>query len=145
MQEITFSMIKPDATARNLTGAILQKLELAGLKLVAGRLLIMDMALSKEFYEEHQDRAFFSVLLNFIQSGPVFAMALKGEGAIAHVRELMGHTDPKKALPGTLRACYGENIERNSIHGSDSIESAKRELKLLFPHLKEAGQETTSL
>ena len=135
MQELTFSMVKPDATARHLTGAILQKLESEGLQLMAGRLLIMDRALSTEFYKEHKDRPFFSSLLSFIQSGPVFAMALKGEGAIAHVRELMGHTDPKKAGSGTLRALYGENIERNSIHGSDSKESAKRELKLLFPKL----------
>ena len=137
MMETTFSMIKPDATARNLIGAMLQKLESAGLKLVAGRLLIMEEALAKEFYKEHQERPFFSSLVSFIQSGPVFAMALKGEGAIAQLRELMGHTNPKDATHGTLRALYGENIERNSIHGSDSIESAKRELKLLFPELKE--------
>ena len=135
MQEITFSMIKPDGTARNLIGAILQKLESVGLKLVAGRLLVMSPELSKEFYKEHKEQPFFSSLLSFIQSGPVFAMALKGEKAQAHMREIMGHTDPKKALPGTLRALYGESIERNSIHGSDSLESAKRELMLFFPHI----------
>ena len=132
MKEITFSLIKPDATVRGLTGALLQKLEREHLTLVAGRLLRMESALAEEFYKEHSQRPFFPSLLKFIQSGPVFVMALQGEEAVSRVRKLMGHTDPAKALPGTLRALYGENVERNSIHGSDSLKSAKRELSLFF-------------
>ncbi len=132
MKEITFSLVKPDATARGLTGVFLQKLEGEHLTLVAGRLLRMESALAEEFYKEHSQRPFFPSLLKFIQSGPVFVMALQGEEAIARVRKLMGHTDPAKALPGTLRALYGESVERNSIHGSDSLKSAKRELALFF-------------
>ena len=132
MKEITFSLIKPDATVRGLTGALLQKLEREYLTLVAGRLLRMESALAEEFYKEHSQRPFFPSLLKFIQSGPVFVMALQGEEAVSRVRKLMGHTDPAKALPGTLRALYGENVERNSIHGSDSLKSAKRELSLFF-------------
>ena len=132
MIEQTFSLIKPDATVRGLTGAILQKLESEGLKLVKARLLMINKKLSEEFYQEHRDKPFFSSLLKFIQSGPVFAMALEGEDAVACVRKMMGHTDPEKALPGTLRALYGESVERNSIHGSDSLVSAKRELSLFF-------------
>ena len=129
---VTFSMIKPDATARNLIGAILQKLESGGLKMQSGRLVCMTPSLCENFYQEHKDKVFFKSLVKFILSGPVFAMALSGENAIEKVREIMGHTDPAQAHPGTIRALYGESIERNSIHGSDSLQSAHRELALFF-------------
>ena len=131
-EECTFCMIKPDATARNLTGAILQKLEEQGLRLKAGRLTRLTPGLCENFYQEHKQKPFFKSLVEFILSGPVFVMALSGEEAIAKTRQIMGHTDPRCAKPGTVRALYGESIERNSIHGSDSIESAERELTLFF-------------
>ena len=130
--EVTFSMIKPDATARNLIGAIIEKLESAGLKLQAARLINMDLKLCRIFYQDHKEKPFFDSLVQFILSGPVFVMALSGENAVAKTREIMGSTDPAKALSGTLRALYGESIERNSIHGSDSLESAQKELALFF-------------
>ena len=130
--EITFSMIKPDATARNLVGAIIQKLESEGLKLHAGRLTRISPSLCETFYQDHKSKVFFKSLVSFILSGPVFVMALKGEKAVEKLREIMGHTDPAQARPGTIRALYGESIERNSIHGSDSMPSAVRELSLFF-------------
>jgi len=130
--DVTFSMIKPDATARGLIGAVIQKLEVAGLRMRAGKLIHIDPALCETFYQEHKDKVFFKSLVQFILSGPVFVMALKGENAVEKVREIMGHTNPAQASPGTIRALYGESMERNSIHGSDSLESAKRELALFF-------------
>ncbi len=134
-QNITFSMIKPDAVSRGLIGAILQKLESKGLRMRAGKLIRMDKTLSEAFYQDHKTKPFFDSLVQFVSSGPVFVMALEGENAVAKTRELMGHTDPSQALPGTIRSLYGENIERNSIHGSDSEENAKKELKLFFEEL----------
>ncbi len=125
-------MIKPDATVRNLVGAIIQKLESEGLKLQAGRLTSMTPSLCETFYQDHKSKVFFKSLVNFMLSGPVFVMALKGEKAVERVREIMGHTDPAQARPGTIRALYGESIERNSIHGSDSLSNAERELALFF-------------
>lgn len=130
--EFTFSMIKPDATSRNLIGAIVQKLESASLTVRAARLMNMESSLCKTFYKDHEEKPFFNSLVEFILSGPVFIMALNGENAIAKTREIMGHTDPAQAKPGTIRALYGESIERNSIHGSDSLQSAQRELSLFF-------------
>ena len=132
VQETTFSMIKPDASARNLIGVILQKLESEGLILKAGRLLHLSPSLLEIFYQEHKERPFFQSLQKYMLSGPVFVMALSGKDAVIRVRKIMGHTDPQKADSGTLRALYGESIERNSIHGSDSLISAKKELKLFF-------------
>ena len=134
--EVTFSMIKPDATSRNLIGSIVQKLESAGLKVRAAQLMNMESALCKTFYQDHKNRPFFNSLVQFILSGPVFVMALSGENAIAKTREIMGHTDPAQAKPGTIRALYGESIERNSIHGSDSLESAQKELALFFNEME---------
>ncbi|MDE0120065.1 MAG: nucleoside-diphosphate kinase [Bdellovibrionales bacterium] len=130
--DTTFSMIKPDATARNLVGAIIQKLESEGLKLQAGRLTRITPSLCETFYQDHKSKPFFKSLINFMLSGPVFVMALKGEKAVEKVRKIMGHTDPAQARPGTIRALYGESIERNSIHGSDSLPNADRELALFF-------------
>ena len=129
---VTFSMIKPDATARGLIGAIIQKLESGGLRMRAGRLMRMEASFCETFYQEHKDKVFFKSLVQFILSGPVFVMALSGENAVEQVRKIMGHTDPTQADAGTIRALYGESIERNSIHGSDSLESSKRELNLFF-------------
>ena len=129
---VTFSMIKPDATARGLIGAIVQKLESGGLRMRTGRLMYIDASLCEIFYQEHKEKVFFKSLVQFVLSGPVFVMALSGENAVEQVRKIMGHTDPAQADPGTIRALYGESIERNSIHGSDSLESAKRELNLFF-------------
>ena len=134
--ELTFSMIKPDATSRNLIGAIVQKLESAGLTLRAAQLMNMNSSLCKAFYQEHKEKPFFNSLVKFVLSGPVFVMALSGEDAIAKTREIMGHTDPAQAKPNTIRALYGESIERNSIHGSDSMESAQRELALFFDEME---------
>lgn len=131
-ETVTFSMIKPDATVRGLIGVIIQKLELGGLRMRAGRLMQMDAALCKTFYQDHKDKPFFPSLVQFILSGSVFVMALSGEEAVERTRKIMGHTDPAQADPGTIRALYGESIERNSIHGSDSLESAQRELSLFF-------------
>lgn len=136
MEEITFVMIKPDATARNLIGAIVQKLESSGLKIQEGRLMRMSESVCKTFYQEHKERSFFNSLVEFMLSGPVFIMALSGVNAVAKARKVMGHTDPAQAEEGTIRALYGESIERNSIHGSDSLESAKRELNLIFNKTK---------
>lgn len=131
-KEVTFAMIKPNATARSLIGAIIQILESKGLQLCDAKLIKMDKDTCETFYKEHKEKVFFNSLVDFILSGPVFVMALKGKDAILKTREIMGHTDPKKAKPGTIRALYGESIEKNSIHGSDSPASAKRELALFF-------------
>ena len=132
MQEVTFSMIKPDATSRNLIGAIVQKLEEEGLKVKAAQLRYLSVDLCKIFYQEHKDKPFFSSLIEYVSSGPVFVMALSGEPAVKKLRTLIGYTDPQKADKGTIRALYGESIERNSIHGSESPQSAERELGLMF-------------
>ena len=131
-QEITFCMIKPDAVKRNLIGAMIQKLESEGLALCAGQLIRMPRDKCEIFYQEHKEKPFFTSLVEFILSGPVFVMALKGGNAVAKTRKIMGATDPAKASAGTLRALYGQSVEQNSIHGSDSLESAERELSLFF-------------
>ena len=131
-EQVTFAMIKPDAVARNLIGAIIQKLENSGLKLRAGRFLKMDRSVCEEFYAEHKQKPFFSSLVDYVLSGSVFVMALSGLDAVKKAREIIGHTDPAKAEPQTIRALYGESIEKNSIHGSDSVPSASRELSLFF-------------
>lgn len=136
MEEMTFAMIKPDATARNLIGAIIQKLESRGLKMQEGRLMKMSESVCRTFYQEHKEKPFFNSLVEFMLSGPVFIMALSGINAVAKTRKIMGHTDPAQAEEGTIRALYGESIEKNSIHGSDSLESAQRELNLLFHKTK---------
>ena len=125
-------MIKPDAVKRNLIGALIQRLESEGLELCAGQLIQMPRDKCEIFYQEHKEKPFFNSLVEFILSGPVFVMALKAENAVAKTRKIMGATDPAKASSGTLRALYGQSVEQNSIHGSDSLESAERELSLFF-------------
>ncbi|MFO1187617.1 MAG: nucleoside-diphosphate kinase [Alphaproteobacteria bacterium] len=132
MAERTFSIIKPDATQRNITGKVVTRLEEGGLKVVAQRRIRMSQAQAEGFYAVHKERPFFKDLVKFMTSGPVVVQVLEGPNAVARNREIMGATDPKKAAPGTIRALYGESIERNSVHGSDSPENAKIEIEFFF-------------
>ncbi|XVN42438.1 MAG: nucleoside-diphosphate kinase [Candidatus Rickettsia vulgarisii] len=131
-QEYTFSMIKPDATKRNLIGKINSYLEAAGLKIVAQRMVILSKEQAEEFYAEHKARGFFDSMIKSITSGPVVLQVLKGDNAILKNREIMGATNPDDAKPGTIRKDFAENIEANSVHGSDSTESANREVDFFF-------------
>jgi nucleoside-diphosphate kinase len=130
--ERTFSIIKPDATRRNLTGQINAILEQAGLRIVAQKRIHMTVAQAESFYGVHAARPFFRDLVTFMTSGPVVVQVLEGENAVARNREVMGATDPKKADPGTIRAQFAENIEANSVHGSDSPENAAIEIAYFF-------------
>jgi len=130
--ERTFSIIKPDATARNLTGKIIAKLEDAGLRVVASKRIRMTKAQAEGFYAVHKDRPFYGDLVQFMTSGPVVVQVLEGENAIAKNREVMGATNPEQAAAGTIRAEFAENIERNSVHGSDGPATAKDEIAFFF-------------
>ena len=130
--ERTFSIIKPDATRRNLTGKINAKFEEAGLKIVAQRRIQMSQAQAEKFYEEHKGRPFFGELTQFMSSGPIVLQVLEGDGAIAKYREVMGATDPAKAAEGTIRKMFANSVGENSVHGSDAPASAKREIELNF-------------
>ena len=130
--ERTFSIIKPDATRRNLTGRINAKFEEAGLRIVAQRRAKITRVQAEEFYGVHRERPFFGGLVGFMTSGPVVLQVLEGEDAIAANRRIMGATDPKKADPGTIRAEFAEDIEANSVHGSDSAENAATEIAFFF-------------
>lgn len=130
--EQTFVMVKPDGLQRNLTGNIISRLENKGLKLKALKLMKVSKSLAETHYEEHKDKPFYQSLINYITSGPVVAMVWEGESAIDVCRKLMGETDPKKALPGTIRGDFGLTVGANIVHGSDSPESAKREIDLFF-------------
>lgn len=130
--ERTLSIIKPDATARNLTGRIIAKLEEAGLRVVAQKRVRWTQKEAQEFYAVHKERPFFNDLVKFMTSGPIVLQVLEGEDAVARYRTIMGATDPKKAEPGTIRAEFAESIERNCVHGSDSLENAKREIRMCF-------------
>lgn len=130
--ERTFSIIKPDATRRNITGNIIAALEGAGLRVIAQKRLRLTLEQAEGFYDVHRDRPFFADLVAFMTSGPVVLQVLEGEDAIARNRDIMGATDPAKAAPGTIRALYGESIEANSVHGSDSGETAAREVTFFF-------------
>ena len=130
--EYTFSIIKPDITARNLTGTVNSFLELSGLKIVAQKMCILTKQQAKDFYKEHCDRPFFNDLIEQITAGPVVLQVLKGKNAIKLNREIMGDTDPRNAADGTIRKKLGLSIGQNSIHGSDSAESALREINFFF-------------
>jgi nucleoside-diphosphate kinase len=132
MIETTFSIIKPNAVKKNAIGPIIALFEKNGLKVSAAKLVRLTKAKCEEFYAEHKERPFFGELVTFMTSGPVLLMALTGENAVTRNREIMGATDPKKAAPGTIRALYGDNVGENAVHGSDSAQSAERELKLFF-------------
>jgi nucleoside-diphosphate kinase len=131
-RERTFSIIKPDATRRNLTGAINDRLEKSGLRIVAQKRLRMTKQQAEGFYAVHKERPFFADLVKFITSGPVVVQVLEGENAVVKYREVMGATDPAKAAPGTIRKDFAESIEANSVHGSDSAENAKQEIVFFF-------------
>jgi nucleoside-diphosphate kinase len=130
--ERTLSIIKPDATRRNLTGKINATFEAAGLRIVAQRRLQLTRAQAEAFYAVHKERPFFRGLVDFMVSGPVVAQVLEGDNAVARNREVMGATDPKKAAAGTIRADFAEDIEANSVHGSDSAENAAVEIGFFF-------------
>jgi len=130
--ERTFSIIKPDATARNLTGAINAMIEAAGLRIVAQKRLRISLPQARRFYAVHKERPFFGELVDFMVSGPVVVQVLQGDNAIAKYRELMGATDPVKAAPGTIRKVHAQSIEKNSVHGSDAPDTAAREIAQFF-------------
>lgn len=131
--DLTLSIIKPDAVKKNVIGEIISRFESNGLKLVAAKLIHLNDELASGFYAEHEGRPFFEDLKKFMTSGPVFVQVLEGENAISLNRELMGNTDPKQAAPGTIRADYANSIDANAVHGSDSPESAAREINYFFP------------
>jgi nucleoside-diphosphate kinase len=133
--ERTLSIIKPDATRRNLTDKINAKLTARGLKIIAQTRLQLTRDQAEKFYAVHRARPFFASLVSFMTQGPIVVQVLEGENAVALNREVMGATDPKKAAPGTIRAEFGENIEANSVHGSDSAETAAAEIAFFFPDL----------
>jgi nucleoside-diphosphate kinase len=130
--ERTFSIIKPDATRRNLTGAIAAKLEESGLRIIASRRIRMTRDQAEGFYGVHRERPFFNDLVAFMTSGPVVVQVLEGENAVARNREVMGATNPANADQGTIRKLFAESIEANSVHGSDSAENARIEIDFFF-------------
>jgi nucleoside-diphosphate kinase len=130
--ERTFSIIKPDATRRNITGKIIDRIESAGLKVVASRRIHMSRAQAEEFYGVHRERSFFGELVDFMISGPVVVQVLEGENAVAKYRDVMGATNPANAAPGTIRKDFAESIEANSVHGSDGPDTAATEIKFFF-------------
>jgi nucleoside-diphosphate kinase len=137
--ERTLSIIKPDATRRNLTGAIVDRFEKAGLKVIASRRIRLSTAQAEAFYGVHRERPFFRSLVDFMTSGPVVVQVLEGEGAIAKNREVMGATNPANAADGTIRKDFAESIEANSVHGSDAAETAANEIKFFFSDLEIVG------
>src|SRR5262250_832869 len=130
--ERTFSIIKPDATARNLTGAINDMIERAGLRIVAQKRTCISREQAERFYAVHRERPFFRNLVDFMISGPVVVQVLEGENAIARYREVMGTTDPAKAAAGTIRKTYAKSISENSVHGSDAVDTAHQEIAQFF-------------
>src|SRR5271170_5961726 len=130
--ERTFSIIKPDATRRNLTGKVNAKLEEAGLRIIAQKRARLTRTQAEGFYGVHKERPFFNDLCTFMTSGPVVVQVLEGENAVAKNREIMGATNPANAAPGTIRKDFAESIEANSVHGSDSPENAKTEIAFFF-------------
>jgi nucleoside-diphosphate kinase len=128
----TLSIIKPDATSKNIIGKIIDRFEENGLKVVAGKLIHMDQAKAAGFYAEHEGRPFFPNLVEYMTSAPVFVQVLEGDNAVLKNRELMGATNPSEADPGTIRADFAETIDANAVHGSDSTDSAAREISYFF-------------
>ncbi len=128
----TLSIIKPDATSKNIIGKIIDRFEENGLKVVAGKLIHMDESKAAGFSAEHEGRPFFPNLVQYMTSAPVFVQVLEGDNAVLKNRELMGATNPSEAEPGTIRADFAETIDANAVHGSDSVESAAREISYFF-------------
>ena len=137
--ERTLSIIKPDATRRNLTGQINARFEKQGLRIVAQKRMLLSRAQAEQFYAVHKARPFFDSLCKFMTSGPVVVQVLEGENAVAKNREIMGATDPAKAAAGTIRKDFAESIEANSVHGSDSAENAAAEIAFFFSGLEVVG------
>jgi nucleoside-diphosphate kinase len=137
--ERTLSILKPDATRRNLTGKINARFEDAGLRIVAQKRLRLSAEQAGAFYAVHKARPFFNDLVSFMTSGPVVVQVLEGESAVAKNREVMGATNPANAAPGTIRKDFAESIEANSVHGSDSLENAKIEIAFFFAELEIVG------
>ena len=130
--ENTLSIVKPDAVSKNVLGKILDRFESSGLKIVAIKMLHLDQDMAEGFYAEHKGKPFFEKLINFMTSGPVVVQVLSGENAIKTNRELMGNTNPEEAASGTIRSDFAESIDANAVHGSDSPESAEREISYFF-------------
>ena len=128
----TLSIIKPDATSKNIIGKIIDRFEESGLKIIAGKLIHMDKEKAAGFYAEHDGKPFFPNLVEYMTSAPVFVQVLEGDNAVSKNRELMGATNPNDADPGTIRADFAETIDANAVHGSDSVESATREIAYFF-------------
>ncbi len=131
-KEVTFSIIKPNAMKKNVIGKVVDKFESNGLKIAGMKIMNISKSKAEEFYAEHSARPFFGELVEFMTSAPVVVMALAGENAVLKNREIMGATDPAKAAEGTIRKVFGDSMGENAVHGSDSVESAKRELALFF-------------
>ena len=135
----TLSIIKPDATKRNLTGAVNTLFEQAGLRIVGQKRILMTLQQAQKFYEIHKDRPFFGELTEFMSSGPVVVQVLEGENAVAKNREVMGETNPEKAAEGTVRKKFALNIGENSVHGSDTLENAVKEIAFFFSESEIVG------
>lgn len=134
--ERTLSIIKPDATARNISGKVNAMIEEAGLKIIAQKLIRLTASQAEEFYQEHKDKAFFTSLVDFMTSAPVVVQVLEGEDAVARYRKIMGATNPAVAEEGTIRKTFALSIDKNTVHGSDSPESAKREIGFFFSKIE---------
>lgn len=130
--EKTLSIIKPDAVAKNVIGAINSRFEKAGLRIVAAKMMHLTTKQAQEFYAVHKERPFFNGLVSFMSSGPVMVQVLEGENAVLKNREIMGATNPKDAAPGTIRADFAESIDHNAVHGSDAADTAKQEIAFFF-------------
>ncbi len=134
--EQTLSIIKPDAVSKGVIGKIIDRFESNSLRIAAMKKIRLTKEMAAEFYEVHKERPFFNDLVEYMTSGPVVVMVLEGENAVAKNRELMGATNPKEAEPGTIRADFAESIEANAVHGSDSLENAKREIAFFFSKIE---------
>ncbi len=137
--ERTLSIIKPDATTRNITGKVNTMIEEAGLKIVAQKRIWLSESQAEEFYIEHKDKAFFASLVEFMTSAPIVVQVLEGENAIEHYRKIMGATNPAVAEEGTIRKTFALSIDKNTVHGSDSPESAQREINFFFSRVEIVG------
>jgi nucleoside-diphosphate kinase len=133
--ERTFGIVKPDAVAKAAVGGVIETIEAAGLRLVGLKMLKLGQSQAEAFYAVHKARPFFGDLVRFMTSGPCVVMVLEGENAVARYREVMGPTDSRKAPPGTIRAKYGTDIEKNAVHGSDGPDTARTEVAFFFPEL----------
>ena len=133
--ERTLSIVKPDGVAKNQIGEVYARFEKAGLKIVAARMLHLSRAQAEGFYAVHRERPFFKPLVEFMISGPVMVQVLEGEGAVLKNRDIMGATDPKKAVPGTIRADLAQTVDENMVHGSDSADNARQEIAFFFSGL----------